>query len=631
MDEQSFRWQPRHLLFVFVLGIILVLLMVRVTSRSEGIQATPTIVPTTPPFPTQPLPVQPDTPVGDLSLPTPTLHPSFTSTPPEVLSTDITAVPLPPTIPPTTPSDSEIEAILASMTLEQKIGQMLMIGMPGPALDDVTRRRITNLGVGGIILLEYNTTNPVQVRSLTGELQSLAVAQTPGVYLFIGWNHEGGQVVRRNAGLTRFPSGMAVGATGQSEFAYQVGLAMAEEMRSLGVNMNFAPVLDVNTEPSNPVIGLRAFGDDAGVVAAFGQQFIQGLRAGGVMAVAKHFPGHGGVNVDSHLALPTLNSSRPSLEEIELPPFRMALQTGVEGVMVAHMRIPALAPDGRPSSLSPEIVNDLLRGEMGYDGVIMTDALGMGAIINHYSIEQAAVQAVLAGNDLLLTVETQDYPERIHRALHTAVQSGQISEARIDESVRRLLRLKLSSSMIPSPDTPLLPDQAAHQELADEIGQTAVKLLADDQGWLPLTASANVILISPERINPGTVVGDQKSALGEKLSERGLLVTELFYNHQSPTNILSIQNLALAQAQNADAYIVVTWDAILRYAHYQEAAQENMVNALLATGKPVIVIFGQLPYDQERVPTAPTKIAMYGDTNGQIEGVVNLLLSPGAE
>lgn len=625
MDEQPPRFQPHHLLFIIV-GIILVLSIVWVARRSVAIQAVPTIASTAPPFPTQTISVQSFTPIADPLLPTPTLRLSPTADMPPMLST---AVPSAPSIPPATPSDSEIDAILDRMTLEQKIGQMLMIGMPGPTLDNVTRQRIIYLGVGGIIFLESNTTSPIQVRDLTAALQSLALEQTPGVPLFIAWNHEGGAVVRRNAGLTQFPSSMAVGATGQPENAYQVGLAMAEEMRSLGVNMNFAPVLDVNTEPANPVIGLRSFGDDPAKVAAFGQRFIQGLQAGGVIAVAKHFPGHGGVDVDSHVALPTLNSDSQSLEQTELPPFKMAIETDVEGVMVAHMRIPALDPNGRPSSLSPEIVNGLLREEMGYDGVIMTDALGMGAIINHYSIEEAAVQAVLTGNDLLLTVEINDYPERIHRALLTAVQSGYISETQIDDSVRRLLRLKLSSPMTTLPDSPLLPKQTSYQELAEEIGRTAVKLLADERGWLPLIAPAHVVLISPDRLNPGTVIGDQKSALNEKLGERGLNVTELFYNFQSPANISTVQNLA--QAQTTDVYIVVTWDAILRFAHNGETAQENLVNALLATGKPVVVVFGQLPYDEVRVPNVPLKIAMYGDTNGQIEGVVNLLLPPGDE
>jgi beta-N-acetylhexosaminidase len=580
------------------------------TRPSSEPEPAPSITPT--PKPTNPTPPITTTPEATLT---------FTATPSPTISQS--------TLPWYPVDEAEVEAILGRLTLEQKVGQMLMVGLPGPFLDDVTRQRIVDLGVGGVIFLERNTTSPEQVREFTQAMQSLAINQGPGLPLFIGWNQEGGSVIRRAAGLTQFPANMAVGLAGQPETAFDIGQATAEEMLSLGVNMNFAPVLDVNTEPANPVIGLRSYGDIPELVAAYGQNYIQGQQQAGVIDVAKHFPGHGGVDVDSHLALPTLNSSLESLMQRELPPFQAALDADVAAVMVAHIQIPSLDPSGRPASLSDEIINGLLRDRLGFDGVIMTDALGMKAITDQYSFEEGAIQAVLAGNDMLLSVETSDQPERIHQALLGAVQDGRISEAQIDDSVRRLIRLKLAAPINPGPAGPLLPNQEVHRTLAENLGREAVKLLQDESDWLPLTASSRIVLITPDKMNPGPTTGDQKSALGEKLAERGLNVTELFYNHESPEDIASIQSQALSLAPSADVYLVVTWDAILRYAHHQETAQENLVNALLTTGKPVVVVFGQLPYDAERLPDVPAQIAMYGDTAGQIEGVVSLLLDSG--
>lgn len=650
MSDSSFRLRPHHIVIVSVLLILaaLFLLLAYFLLSGNGEEATsaeltatftapvaaitPDLLPEiASPTPSSPATPSPDPEPAPIITPTPqliSLTPAM-PTPPEATLT-FTATPSPTmahsALPWNPVDESEVEAILSRMTLEQKIGQMQMVGLPGPFLDDVTRRRIVDLGVGGAIFLERNTTSPDQVLELTQSMQNLAINQGPGLPLFIGWNHEGGSVVRRAAGLTQFPANMAVGLSGQPETAFEIGQATAEEMLSLGVNMNFAPVLDVNTEPANPVIGLRSYGDIPELVAAYGQNYIQGQQQTGVIAVAKHFPGHGGVDVDSHLALPTLDSSLESVTESELPPFQAALDADVAAIMVAHIQIPALDPSGRPASLSNEIVNGLLRDRWGFDGVIMTDALGMQAITDQYSFEEGAIQAMMAGNDLLLTVETSDHPERIHQALVGAVQASRISESQIDDSVRRLIRLKLAAPINPGPAGPLLPNQDVHRTLAENLGRAAVKLFQDEPGWLPLTVSSRVVLVTPDKMNPGPTAGDQKSALGEKLAGRGLSVTELFYNDESPGDIASIQGRALSLAQSADVYVVVTWDAILRYAHHQETAQESLVNALLATGKPVVAVFGQLPYDTERVPNAPAQIAMYGDTDGQIEGVVRLLL-----
>lgn len=555
--------------------------------------------------------------------------PSQTATPTAtaVLTPTISAPPIASSGYPLPVDENQVEAILAQMTLEEKVAQMLMVGLPHPYVDEVARRRVIEQGVGGVIFLERNTDNPQQVAEFTQELQAAAQARHPALPLLIGWNHEGGPVVRSNAQMTAFPSAMALGAANRPHLVYQIGEAVGQEMRSLGVNVNFAPVLDVNSEPANPVIGLRAFGDDPTLVAELGRYYLMGQQSAGIIAVAKHFPGHGDVNVDSHIDLPHLEAPLDVLQRRELPPFQVALDTAVGSVMVAHLQIPALDPDGWPSSLSPRVISDLLRRQMGFDGVVMTDDMGMGAITNNYSLEQATVQAVKAGNDLLLSVETGAYPDRMQSALLSAVASGELAEERINQSVRRIIRLKLAYALGGAPTTSPLADQAEHAQLAQQAGRAAVQVLRDEPGWLPLPDSVRrVLLITPSTTNAGSTTGDGLSLLAELLRERGLEVTEQFYIPDASWSVAEAQNEALGAVPSVDATIVLTWNAVLRYAHFQDLSQESLVAHLTETGQPTIVVYSQLPGDAQRLAQAPTQIATYGDTVGQIEGLVTLLL-----
>jgi beta-N-acetylhexosaminidase len=278
------------------------------------------------------------------------------------------------------------------------------------------------------------------------------------------------------------------------------------------------------------------------------------------------------------------------------------------------------------------VVTDLLRDRLGFDGVIMTDDMGMGAIINNYTIGEAAVLAVLAGNDLLLTVETERFPDAMQNALLKAIITGRLSESQIDSSVRRLIRLKVAFNLAGAIAEPILPDKAEHEQLALDAGAMAVRIERDTAGWLELDLSdKRLTVVSPMKMNPGTEVNDGMSLLGERLAESGVLVTELFYDHRSPLSVADASARAIALAHSSDAYVVVMWDAILRYAQFQDMSQESLVNGLLGTGLPVIVVAGQLPYDSHRVPDAPTIIVTYGDTDGQIEGLVAILANTGSD
>ena len=304
------------------------------------------------------------------------------------------------------PSDDLLRAQVAQMPLADKIGQMMMVQFGGQRLAESAdlEALIATYHVGGLVLLEANAHDPQQVAQLIDDAQRLASQSGSRIPLFVSINHEGGNVVRISQGVTGFPGNMAIAATGRPEYAYAAAAIAAQELRAMGINMNLAPVLDVNDNPLNPVIGVRSFGESPDQVTLLGRETIRGFQQNGVMAVAKHFPGHGSTAVDSHVGLPTVDKTVAQLEQVELAPFRMAVAEGVEGIMTAHMVVPALEPTaGLPASLSADIVTGVLRQRMGFEGIILSDSLGMGAIAQGWGQPQAAVRAVQAGTDVVLS------------------------------------------------------------------------------------------------------------------------------------------------------------------------------------------------------------------------------------
>ncbi|WP_246187927.1 beta-N-acetylhexosaminidase [Paenibacillus tengchongensis] len=351
------------------------------------------------------------------------------------------------------PASSPAEAELAAMTLEQKIGQMLLAGIDGTELDKEARSMIADDQVGGIILYADNISNLQGMVSLINELKS-SNRDHPAP-LWISVDQEGGKVSRLPKEYAAFPESGTVGSTGDSEAAGTMGRLLAKAVKSAGFNMNFAPVLDIASNPDNPIIGTRSFGSTAQLVAAMGIAEMKGIAAEGVVPVVKHFPGHGDTSVDSHLELPVVDKSREELAELEWRPFAAAVEEQADAVMIAHILFPQLDPD-RPASLSERIISDLLRREMGFQGVVITDDLTMGAITKNYTLAAAAVDTVLAGSDILLVAHEYDNERAVREALLNAVKNGTITEERIDESVLRILALKnkynLSDDSVPVPD-----------------------------------------------------------------------------------------------------------------------------------------------------------------------------------
>jgi beta-N-acetylhexosaminidase len=381
-----------------------------------------------------------------------------------------------------------VEATLREMSLEERVGQLLMPDTTGMLVHEKSEEfarllhAIERLGVGGFII--YNG-DALTTAALTNRLQ--ARARVP---LLFASDFEGGVGMQLRGG-TRLPRAMALAATGDTESAAEAARITAREGRAIGVHVNFYPVLDVNNNPANPIINTRAFSDDPEVVANWGAAFIRAAQDAGQISTAKHFPGHGDTSLDSHILLPTLDASRERLERVELPPFRAAVQRGVRAVMTAHIAVPALddgAEEKRPATLSPSIVDGILRRDFGFEGLIFSDALNMGAVADRYEPGEAAVRAVEAGCDVLLYM-----PDvmRAHAALCDAVARGRITRERVERSARRMLEAKawcgLNEERMVSLDK-VWDDVAspAHTAAARSLFERAVTLVRDPAALLPV-------------------------------------------------------------------------------------------------------------------------------------------------
>ncbi len=411
---------------------------------------------------------------------------------------------------PLNPSAREwIEHTLSALSLRQRVAQMLMVWTLGDyastsdsAYAEVARW-IAEDGVGGVVM---SLGSPIEVASKIHDFQRLA--SRSGVPLLIASDLEPGlgrleggsftPTLYTGGSATILPSNMAIAAAGCDPNAEEAGRITGREAKAIGIHMAFAPVVDVNNNPANPVINTRSFGEDPDVVARCAAAFVRGVQAEGVAATAKHFPGHGDTDTDSHLALPIVPSDRVRLDAVELPPFRAAISANVVGVMTAHIALPAVGHDTVPATLVPGIVSGLLRDTLGFRGLTVTDALSMEGVGKGYSVERSAVLAVQAGADILLK------PTDTRRAIDAvvaAVERGEIARGRIDASVRRLLELKLRVGAVRHPLVALdslrdVVGAAAHREAARRIAQRAVTLLRDEGSLVPVHGDAPTLIVN---------------------------------------------------------------------------------------------------------------------------------------
>jgi beta-N-acetylhexosaminidase len=487
--------------------------------------------------------------------------------------------------------------LLEEMSLREKVGQVLMVHFHGEETNENAKTLIQQIGVGAIIY--YNWSNglhsPKQVTDLSLGLQTLAKECRLCIPLLIAADQEGGVVTRLQTGFTSFPGNRALGETGSPALAKDAAFAMGQELHAVGINMNLAPVVDVNSNPKNPVIGVRSFGDDPHLVAAFGKEALQGFKQAGIIATLKHFPGYGDVAVDPHEDLPIIHKSKKALEAVELLPFAK-LCPFADAVMTAHILVPALDPD-HCSTLSEKTLQ-YLREVIGFQGVIVADSLVMDGVLKKcHSVEEASIMALNAGCDLLilggklligehtgLELTSSDV-QRVHSALVNAVQSGRIPEAKLNASVARILKLKGQYCQENSPTEIAAPE---HQVLAQKIASLALRKVEHKPYSLAHLNKKNICIVAPDIL--------QTALEHTSLSKLGLSTEVFFFHGLNPSDEES--QAAVRAAMGADAIVVCSYNA------WKNPAAADLTEALLGLGKPLILLAVRDPLDALLFPSA---------------------------
>jgi beta-N-acetylhexosaminidase len=516
--------------------------------------------------------------------------------------------------------------LLASMSLEDKVGQLFMVYVHGEAADTADAEAVASnrerLGAengaafvaayrpGGIIYFDWanGLKDPAQIAALSNGLQAAST-----VPLLIATDQEYGSVVRIGEPATQFPGAMPLGATRDVEAAERAAAIAGAELRAMGVNHNFAPDADVNVDPENPVIGVRSFGSDPGLVADFAAAQVRGYQAGGVAVSAKHFPGHGDTSTDSHLGLPVITHTAEEWERIDAPPFQAAIAAGTDMVMSAHLQFPALDDSLAPATLSRPILTGLLREQLGFTGVVVTDALDMQGVRTGYGDDRVPVLALLAGADLLLM--PPDFP-LAYEAVLNAVASGELTEERIDESVRRILALKHSRGIVDDPETDegaaaAVVGSDANRAAADDIADRSVTLLAND-GTLPFraaSASGGVLV---------TGWGEQTTQrLASALAAQGLGV-EVLLTGEAP----GADAIAAAKGAAAGRDLVVVATRNVRAG----SPQADLVAALAGGPAPVVAAAVGTPYDAAHVRGANAVLAAYSYAPASLAALAKVIV-----
>ncbi|PWS53141.1 beta-N-acetylhexosaminidase, partial [Streptomyces sp. FT05W] len=509
-----------------------------------------------------------------------------------------------------TSTDSRLKRLIARMSLEEKVGQLFVMRVYGhsatePDQADVdanlaeigvrdAAELISTYHVGGIIYFAWahNTRDPHQIADLSNGIQRAGLAGRTPLPLLVSTDQEHGIVCRVGEPATLLPGAMALGAGGSRSDARTAGRIAGAELAALGINQNYAPDADVNVNPANPVIGVRSFGSDPESVAGMVAAQVKGYQSSGIASTAKHFPGHGDTSTDSHTGLPVIRHTREQWAELDAPPFRAAVAAGIDSIMTAHIVVPALDPSEDPATLSHPILTGILREELGYDGVVVTDALGMEGVRTKYGDERVPVLALLAGVDQLLNPPDLKVA---WNAVLGAVRSGEISEARIEESILRILRLKTRLGLFRDPyvthrGVDRTVGVRSHLATADRIAERTTTLLANTGSLLPLSRRShrNLLVVGADPASPSGTTGPPTTTLAGAFEELGFAATALSTG-TAPTQAKIAE--AVAAAAGKDAVVVGTYNVSAT------SSQRTLVSALAATGVPVITVAIRNPYD----------------------------------
>ncbi len=517
-----------------------------------------------------------------------------------------------------------MDSIGTSMTLEQQIGQLFMVGFQGYEPPPEVIDLLQHWQVGGVIFFSRNIRDARQTLELTTRLQQLAREAGHPSPLLIATDQENGMVRRLGPDATLFPGNMALGATRSEQLTYEVAQATGRELMALGINMNLAPDADVNNNPANPVIGVRSFGEDPALVARLAAAAVRGYQSAGVVATLKHFPGHGDTATDSHQALPVIPYAMERLQSIELIPFKAGIAAGAESVMTAHLYLPELMPgEPLPATGSPAIVTDLLRQRLGFNGVVISDCLEMSAVTKTVGTAQGAVLALQAGVDLILISHRADRQRAALELVRAAVREGKISAERISQSVERIIRLKqrkLSWETLPDANALHIVGSEAHHQLRDRAYALSTTLLRNEDRLIPLrvTPQTRVLVLAPHKsaLSRAEDGSYPETYLAECLQQRHNHVTSLLFN---PRRAVEETRRIVQAVHDADLTIVITMNA------HRDEQQRGLLRQLLQTGKSVIGVSVATPYDLVAINELHTALATYEYTRPALEAAVRVM------
>ena len=533
-------------------------------------------------------------------------------------------------------SDTLIREVISGMTTEEKLAQMMIVALRSDAANTNTATQLSadyaalirKYDFGGIILFTGNIEDTAQTVTLIRDSQEAAMRSEQGIPMFVCVDQEGGMVNRVSFGMTS-SGNMALAAAGDPSLAEESARMMGEEIHALGFNMDFAPVSDVNSNPANPIIGVRSFSDDPEMTAEYVTSFIRGLKAAGISSALKHFPGHGNVGEDSHTHLPCSDFSLDEIKACDLIPFQAGIDEGTDMIMTAHIQYPKIetgtytsVQDGKdiclPATLSRTIISGLLREQMGYDGIVITDAMGMDAIASHFDPIDAAVLAINAGVDILLCpvdlyldeeintfTEMDSYMER----LLARVENGEIPEEELDDSVFRILKLKKEKGI----DTDAVPagvkeqisqaeavvGSADHHIREWEIAQAGMTLLKNEKDALPLDGTRTVLILYPTETRKPSVDYAVSRMQKEKLLDSSL-VTEICCEE------LSFEDAALLEALKKAEQVVILSQSVSRN---EEICK--VIDQVHQDGKKAVLLSLNLPYDAACYPEADAVLCAY--------------------
>ncbi|WP_055528937.1 glycoside hydrolase family 3 protein [Streptomyces graminilatus] len=536
-------------------------------------------------------------------------------------------------------SDARLRRIVSRMTLEEKVGQLFVMRVYGhsataPDQADVdanlaeigvrtAAELVAKYRVGGIIYFSWahNTRDPHQIADLSNGIQQASLALPRGLPVLISTDQEHGIVARVGRPATLLPGAMALGANGSRADALTAGRIGGAELRALGIRQDYAPVADVNVNPANPVIGVRSFGADPKAVAGLVAAQVTGYQRASVAATAKHFPGHGDTAVDSHYGFPVIEHTREQWSTVDAPPFRAAIRAGVDSIMTAHIMVPSLDGSGDPATLSRPILTGILRGELGYDGVVVTDSLSMQGVREKYGDDRVPVLALKAGADQLLNPPSIDLA---WNAVLAAVRQGELTEERLDTSLLRVLRLKGRLGLLDRPYvTRAGVDRAVgvrgHLLAADRIAERSTTLLVNEGRTLPLSrvTQKRVLVVGADPASPSGTTGPPTTVLARALTELGFTATAL-PTGTDPTPA-DIARAVAASAGEVDAVVVGTYNLS------GASSQRTLVTALLATGRPVVCVAVRNPYDVAQLPAVQAYLATYSWTDTELRAAARVI------